>query len=163
MKKIFNIYYLVIILSITLIACGKKDDGVTPVTPSTWNVLGDNFKATSTIRLGNDTLYASDTLSLNGINGVEIFFGKTPVSGTYDIVAPKPVAVIAPNQCGIGIIYDFLYIYSVSGGSLNVTIKNNKITAVFNNIDMSKETNFSINTGYSFAPFGTASGVIIEQ
>ena len=165
MKKVFNIYKLVIILSITLFACSKKNDPVKPIAPSTWNVLGNDYKATKGNALSDSILYAIDTISTN-YSDISLDFGAVPVSGVYSIVSPTS-DFIAPDQCAIFLIYGDAvttnYLVSASGGNVTVTVTNNKITAAFNNVTMSKEISYSINTGYTFMAVSTASGIINQQ
>ena len=157
-----RISYVLIATLILLLASCKKNSDVGNL-KSNWTIKGKSYSAVKTIySVADDALIASDNDNIdNAENSVTLYFSEKPISsGSYDIInwaidgAPYngeiDMEISVKSSTGITTYYSPEYGF---GYKATLSLDNNKLKIVFNNIKFHDDLNNEV----------TASGIIIEQ
>jgi len=156
-----NSYILLVTLILLMASCKKNSDEDS--LNSTWTINGKSYSAVKTIySVADDALTASDNNDIDKAeNSVTLYFQEKPISnGTYDIInwgidgAPYKgevdMEISIKSSTGYTTYYSPGYDF---GYKATVSLKNNKLNIVFNDITFHDDLNNKVN----------ASGIIIEQ
>jgi hypothetical protein len=143
---------LLILCVIAFCGCSKS---TTTSSSSHWTYNEDSFTGTSTT-LVDSSLNSSAS---SGDYLLDIKYGEVPVSGVYTVVFPS--GTLTSKECTITAGFNLftpggMMYYSSSGGSVTVTGSNGKISATFNNINMTSDFDTTMT-------YGLLSGVLIQQ
>jgi hypothetical protein len=142
---------LLILCIIVFYGCNKS----TTSSNSRWTYNTDSFTGTSTT-LVDSSLNSSAS---SGDYLLDIKYGNAPVAGVYTVVFPS--GTLTSKECTITAAFNLytpggMTYYSLSGESVTVTTSNGKISASFNNINMTSDFDTTMS-------YGVLSGVLIQQ
>ena len=156
-----NSHILLVTLILLMVSC--KKDSEESSSNSTWTINGKNYSAVKTIySVADDALTASDNDNIdNAENSVTLYFKEKPIStGNYDIInwgidgspykGEVDMEINIKSSTGITTYYSPGYDF---GYKATVSMGNNKLKIVFNNIVFHDDLNHEV----------IASGIIIEQ